>query len=219
MKSTLEYEKIKRTLSLARLSTYENSSNTLPEALQLYQWNSNVSGAFLPCLHICEVSIRNSVSEVLLKVHGNQWAWEPGFMHSLSYKPKLNLEKVGKKFKKNKNINKVIPELDFVFWQSMFTARNDSNLWLPHFNNTFVYADSNIGVDVLRAEIYDDLDKIRKFRNRIAHHEPIFQRDLLAIYQSIVRLVGYRCCNTSQWLENNEIVLDLINNKPTFSSS
>lgn len=35
-----------------------------PEALDLYAWNAKVSGAFLAPLHICEVVIRKSVSEV-----------------------------------------------------------------------------------------------------------------------------------------------------------
>lgn len=220
MKSTLEQEKIKTVLSPARLSTYENACDTIPEALELYQWNANVSGAFLPCLHICEVAIRNAISEVLFKVHGQRWAWEMGFIRTLpnprrGYSAKENLEYVGKKFN---NVNKIVPEMNFVFWQGMFTARYDNSLWLPHFKDTFGNANCSLGVAVLRASMYKDLEMIRKLRNRIAHHEPIFQKDLLASYQTIIEIVGYRCCATSQWLESNETVLELINNRPIFNS-
>src|SRR5699024_10974682 len=112
------------------------------------------------------------------------------------------------------NINKVIPEMNFVFWQGMFTVRNDQNLWLPHFEDTFSGANCSSGIDVLRERMYKDLDTIRRLRNRIAHHEPIFQENLVLIYQTIIKIVKYRCCVTSQWLEENATVLELIEHKP-----
>jgi len=61
---------IKRSLSDSRLSTYENVTfNGAPlnteQALKLYAWNAQISAAFFAPLHLCEVVIRNAVSEAI----------------------------------------------------------------------------------------------------------------------------------------------------------
>lgn len=213
MKSTIEYEKIRNTLSLARLSTYENkySDDDKLEALKLYQWNSEVSGAFLPCLQICEVVIRNSIAEVLAKVHGDNWAWNQGFKRTLKKHHRENLEKIGNKFNK---IDKVIPELNFVFWQSMLTSRNDKSLWKPHLRDVFTNIEQDKSIEDLRESLYNNIEEIRLLRNRIAHHEPIFDKDLLKIYLIITEIVKYRCDITCTWLETNQTVLEKIEKKP-----
>ena len=40
------------------------------------------------------------------------------------------------------------------------------------------------------------LDYLRTFRNRIAHHEPIFGRHLAADYTSILEVAGWICPDT-----------------------
>lgn len=216
MNSTVNPEMIKNTLSLQRLSTYEKQASDLEGALKLYLWNANLSGAFFPCLHICEVTIRNAVSEVLFRLHGNQWPWDIGFINTLpnprhGYNPRNNLKQARDKLS---DVNKVIPELNFVFWQTMFTRRHDEQLWLPHFRTMFPNADSNTEIAALRGEIFNDLEKIRKLRNRIAHHEPIFKRNLEADYQAIIKIIGYRSQDTAQWLASNQEVVSLLSNKP-----
>lgn len=51
------------------MSTYEKAVKSSglddPAALALYVWNAEVSGAFMAPLHICEVVIRNAVSDAL----------------------------------------------------------------------------------------------------------------------------------------------------------
>ena len=81
--STLDYQRIQNSLSAVRLSTFEQATKTLPQALELYQWNMQVSAAFLPCLQLCEVVTRNSVAQVLTFRHGNRWAWERGYIGTL----------------------------------------------------------------------------------------------------------------------------------------
>ncbi|MFX7776723.1 hypothetical protein ABTJ98_22060, partial [Acinetobacter baumannii] len=68
---------------------------------------------------------------------------------------------------------KVIAELRFVFWQKLFTGRHDVRLWLPHIAAAFPLAPAGNAAS-LRGRIYDDLEALRRLRNRLAHHEPIF---------------------------------------------
>lgn len=72
----------------------------------------------------------------------------------------------------------VIPEFKFVFWQTMFTSRFDVRIWDPHLRAVMPHLDPSKTVQQLRGLIYTELEQLRKLRNRIAHHEPIFMRTL-----------------------------------------
>ncbi|QDQ88948.1 hypothetical protein FMZ60_16090 [Alcaligenaceae bacterium SJ-26] len=65
---------VREALSAARMETYERAvggdGECNPAALRLYAWNADVSGALLPPLHVCEVVIRNVVSDALAAVYG-----------------------------------------------------------------------------------------------------------------------------------------------------
>lgn len=55
---------------------------------------------------------------------------------------------------------------------------------------------------------------VRGLRNRIAHHEPVFQRNLDADYARIERLVGWRCPRTKTWMNEIDMVRELLKVKP-----
>ena len=65
---------VKWALSAARLSTFERATGKFGhrdvEPLVLYQWNARISGAFMPVFHICEVVVRNAISEALELTYG-----------------------------------------------------------------------------------------------------------------------------------------------------
>lgn len=52
-----------------------------------------------------------------------------------------------------------------------------------------------------------DIDQIRELRNRIAHHEPIFQRDLLVDYQNIRNfLSASQSPSFMDWLDSHQTI-------------
>ena len=62
--------------------------------------------------------------------------------------------------------------------------------------------------------IFSDLDQIRKLRNRIAHHEPIFTRNLDDDFKKIADLVKFRCPVTARWLVEKQRATVIIAAKP-----
>jgi len=209
-------EAVKNSLSASRISTYEAVTIDLETALKLYQWNAEVSGSLLPALHICEVTIRNAISYILESVYGHRWAWEQVFISSLpnpkfGYNARKDLESARRGAS---SIGKVIPELKFVFWQKMFTSRHDGRLWDKHLDLAFPNLDTSKTIQERREMIYNDLEKIRTLRNRIAHHEPIFIRDLSNDYQKILSLVSYHCHVTATWLDEHQRATEVIAQKP-----
>jgi hypothetical protein len=213
-------QSVRNALSAARMATYEAAAgvtrNDDPAALELYAWNAQVSAALLAPLHICEVVIRNSVADALESVYGASWPWSSVFELSLpapgiGYSPRRDLQNVSQH---QTSTGKIIPELKFVFWQKMFTSRHDSRVWTPHMMHVLPNLDPAKSVGQLRFEIYNSLEEIRKLRNRIAHHEPIFTRNLSDDLQGIVDLIELRCKVTADWMMSNQQASAFIAKRP-----
>lgn len=211
---------IKNALAAARIATYEAATTTtpqLPGALALYAWNAQVSAAMMAPLHICEVVVRNAVADALTAVYGPNWPWEDVFVISLpapsrGYNARADLLKVRSG---QLTTGKVIPELKFVFWQTLFTKRFDDRIWQKHLHTVMPHLNATKTISQLRQLIYGELDQLRKLRNRIAHHEPIFKRNLADDFLKIQELIALRCPITSAWMEGNQHATALIAAKPT----
>ena len=215
MTATAADQAIKVALSAARVGTYEAATTAmpiLPGALALYSWNAQVSAALMTPLHICEVVVRNAVSDAIEAVHGPRWPWNNAFLRSLpnppiGFSPRQDLDKVRDKYA---TTGKVIPELKFVFWQKMFTGRFDGDIWNLHLRAVFPHLNPDTNVQGLRKRIHDELEKLRLLRNRIAHHEPIFSRNLANDFQNVQELIAFRCPHTLAWMVANQNATALI---------
>jgi hypothetical protein len=206
-------------LSQTRLLTYERAVAATgyikSAAVDLYDWNAQVSAAFMAPLHICEVVIRNAVSDALTAIYGAQWPWSSSFERSLpspprDYNPRRDL--ITARHSQH-SAGKVVAELKFVFWQKMFTDRHDVRIWNHHLRRVLPHADANKTVTRIRQEIYADLERIRFLRNRIAHHEPIFKRDLYEDFRRITELIELRSKPTANWMRANQRVTEFLANQ------
>lgn len=109
---------------------------------------------------------------------------------------------------------KVIPELSFVFWEKMFTGRFDLQIWSKHLTVVMPYLNPAWNIQVARGKINKDLNKIRGLRNRIAHHEPIFNRALAAEFSLIEELINFRCPVTAAWMVKHQQAQPFFSTKP-----
>lgn len=56
--------------------------------------------------------------------------------------------------------------------------------------------------------------KIRELRNRIAHHEPLIRRNLSEDYAAILRLLGWICPETREWVRKHASVPAVLRMRP-----
>lgn len=212
------------------MGTYTVATQRVPHAhgaIGLYSWNAQISAAFMYPLHLCEVVIRNAVSEALAIAHGPRWPWDQGFLLSLPqpagqnlFRPRDAVVSAADKATRSArggtipSTDKAIAEMSFAFWESMFTKRFDPGIWQNQLMTLFPNTLPGMQYFSLRAEIYQALGTLRKLRNRIAHHEPIFSRPLEAEFLMIERLIRYRCNDTADWLLQTQEVQRLLSLKP-----
>ena len=203
-------------LSAPRFATYLAEKNgDKSKALALYQWNLELFSAFIVPLQICEVSVRNCIVSAIEKTYGENWPWERSFEISLrdpqrSYSPRRNLTDL----RHLPTTGKIVADLRFIFWEKMFTHGHDGAIWNAHFRTVFPHTDPDTSVQALRAEGYEALHKIRDLRNRIAHHEPIFRRDIHEEYGRIREVIRWSNPTAADWIDKIETVTLMASTKP-----
>lgn len=205
-------------LSAPRFATYLRfTDNDRTRALNLYQWNLQVSAAFMVPLHVLEVSLRNAIVEAIEGVHGGAWPWTQGFIRSLpnpgppAYNPKRDLSTCSGRYP---TAGKVVAELKFAFWEGMLTKRHQERLWDAHFSNVFPDSPRDMALNEKRNRLREDVENIRLLRNRIAHHEPIFPRDLQGDFDRILRCIEWRNSATATWVREIETVQAFLQIRP-----
>lgn len=206
-------------ISAPRFATYlQATSNDRERALALYEWNLTLSAAFIVPLQVCEVAVRNGVAEAIERVHGANWPWSNGFLRSLprskrptDYNPEVDLRSVAAR---QPTTGKVVADLKFAFWEKIFTAGQDSRIWDAHFRACFPGAPASLTIAQARTIAHADLKAIRLLRNRIAHHEPIFNRNIADEYRRIHEMTGWRSQVAAAWMNRKQGVTALIPLKP-----
>jgi len=209
-------------LSLPRFNSYQNSSISIEGALKLYQWNIELSSAYLVPLHFYEVILRNCVSNAIEASYTHSWHNDQSFINSLNIRNKESINKAISKAKQNRRVNNpsigaVIAEMYFIFWERMFTNRYDNAIWGVHLNTVLPNSPSILHFSRKRTTIFDSTNKIRKLRNRIAHHEPIFNSNRfnhIEIVADIEKIISWRCIETKKWLNQRNKVLTILSKKP-----
>lgn len=212
----MPHQSIEKTLSISRFSTYKKA--TLPQngqecpiaALALYEWNAKLSGHFFFPLHVYEVVLRNAISDAIALRYENNWYESGTFINSLKLQERNILADAVKK--DGKSVGKVLPEIQFSWFENMLTKKHDGRIWEKHIKIIFPFAPTELDHKQIRKKLKENCYVIRKFRNRCGHHEPIFNNpNLHNIYPMIAETIKWRCNDTHNWLNKNEEVTALLN--------
>ncbi len=202
-------EALKTTISVDRLSTYlQTTENNEEKALKLYLWNTRISATFYIPLQGLEICLRNTLHTALSEKYDEEWYNYINFLDNRAYELIDSAKKQVKRLHEEVNAPHVVAELSFGFWLSLLNKQYHQSLWIPCFGRKFSNARKP------RAKIHRELDHLRILRNRVAHHEPIFTRHLEKDYKSITRTIGWMCETTSKWVDENNSVIDILNERP-----
>lgn len=192
-------------ISTARLRPYLDAcSGDSTRAVRLYTWNLEISAAFWGEIHVLEVTLRNAIHDQLAhRYRRKDWWQDPRAKLHHVMKSQLDdafREAAKTAAKKNRPpvAGDVVASLSLGFW-SGFTGSGrglqyETLYWQPALHKAFPNYQGQ------RSDLSRTLDSIRLFRNRIAHHEPIFGRHLAADHQSIVRVAGYLSNDASAYI-------------------
>jgi len=186
-------------LSNKRLEGYKGGSgNDLSKILHRYNYNIELSNEFYPLLSIFEVAFRNSL-HLSWADHLQDSSWICHYQkHRLANIERLkNQEAMNELTNKRKPIdeNELIAELNLGFWVNLFDYRY-LEINKKTIKNNFPNA-TNKQRDIFK--IKSQLNDIRNLRNRIFHHEPIWNWSNLQEFLENLK-------NLIQWM-NQDLLL------------
>lgn len=194
------FSQIESSLSPARLGRYLGAAGSDKHyALRLYVWNGRLCEAFYLPSQLAEVATRNAIHRALYEKHGANWFSQGAFLCTLPARLKDELEDVMRTEKAAHgaatSVNHFVSGLSLGFWQHLLTKNYEGVFWPSYFPRCF----PNKPGHVSRETLYDSVDSFRVFRNRIAHHKPIFDRAPKSEYQNLLQLISW-VCEETHWL-------------------
>jgi len=186
------YAGIEATLSAARVGRYLAAAKGDKHlALRLYVWNARICEAFYLPLQLTEVVIRNHVHAGVLRRYGPDWPSKGAFACTLPSRLKGEMEGTIRKERVNHGtkltINHVVAGLSFGFWTHLLTKNYDHLLWKGGVHHAFKSAPP----ELTREKLHTSVERIRAWRNRIAHHFAIFDKGPTAEYQHLLQVARW----------------------------
>jgi hypothetical protein len=212
--SSLSDARLVELLSTERLGTYlAGCEGELGAALQLYRWNAAVSAALWQPLGHLEVAMRNTMSTALAERHhrsGLAGSWLDDVDRSLDGRARSDIAVARRRVRqkgKRPSDSQTISELGFGFWRFLITRRHTA-LW-PDLASAFAGAP-----DRRRETVEDPVARLHELRNRIAHHQRIWNRDLAARYADVLLVAGYLDADLPAWIARSCAVPALLRARP-----
>lgn len=231
----MRFQKVRLYLSSSRIDRYQIAAgNNSTKSVKLYKANLKIAQSFHPLLGILEVTLRNRINTILSGYFVDpDWIinQKNGFMidPSLTYRDnrtgrmitndylKTSVEKSERRLRRLRipvTSGKIIADQNLGFWTDLFEL-SLYRILRGRPIQIFNHLPAGIG----RTEVCDRLNKVRKFRNRINHNEPIcfignnidfnYAED---VYNSIIELVSWIDPELVDWIKNMDSVMIKINN-------
>lgn len=196
MRTIITNEALERTLTRERLEKYLSATGQdLDAALKLYEENTRLSEAFYTPLQSVEICLRNCIHEQLTGRYGDEWYRNQDA--PLNQDSRRMIADVIEELRKDRRPvipGQIVAELKFAFWVGLLGPRYDANLWRTVLYKAFL-ADGGKP----RSTVHGRFNAIRRFRNRVAHHEPVFERPLQQIHDEIIEAIRWMCRETANW--------------------
>ncbi|HET7229338.1 MAG TPA: Abi family protein [Longimicrobium sp.] len=203
-----------RGLSRQRLDSYRHvMDQDEADHVARYLWNMALSGTLQSVLSVFEITLRNAIFNTSVKLVDTTRlqmpdipCWLDARNSTLLYADEAAEVQRAKMYLSNdpdrRTPGHLVAKLPFGFWVQL-TARvynelrdDGPKLWprgLPYvYPNKWPVGSRKVVPDHLDREmIFSRLHEIRKLRNRIAHHEPIWELDLRAEYDNVLEVLGW----------------------------
>ena len=210
-------DELEASLSYERLDTYLAAARGgRARAIRLYAWNTAVSAAFYGPLQGLEIALRNAMHRELAERYGPAWYDDPnagldrGALDRVTG-ARVEMARAGH----GNEASRVVAALSFGFWVSLTgsggqltsgpKANYEMTLWRPALRRVFPHRET-----LTRKQAHSPLNDLRTLRNRIAHHEPIFARDLAGDYRRILDVAGWISPTMATWIGRHSRVSDLL---------
>lgn len=206
---------IKRAVSEERLQAYatKGDSDSL-DAVARYIWNLALGAAMQPVLHVLEITFRNHIfdnsvkfideSKLKFRVVDCWLDADPTLLEGNEVRSVDGAKETLLRRRKPLTPGRLIARLGFGFWVGLCKRPYEQGrtsgpaLWPAMLNTGFPFLPK---AKRTRSQIYHRADRLRELRNRVSHHEPIWDRDMTAAHGEVLETIGWMNSGLASALE------------------
>ena len=132
--------------------------------------------AYIP-LSILEISLKNSINNLLTEKLGENWLENKDFLTNDSLRKIDEAKKILYTRAEHISKSKIIAELSFGFWVNLFKKPYEMKLRTKDISKIFTNLPPRKEKMINREVIYKELNHIRNFRNRVFHYEKVINKN------------------------------------------
>jgi len=187
-------------ISPGRLSTYlASTGGDKRQAVRLYAWNVAASAALWGDFNVLEIALRNALNDQLTVAAGQADWWNASIPFHRFEVTRLTqaVHEVTTEKGRSATPGHVVAELSLGFWTGLLGNKYHQRLWVPFLQHAFPHM---IGT---RRALHADLERLRRLRNRVAHHEPVFARNLAHDHGRTLAVLEMICAPARVWVAHD----------------
>lgn len=174
--------------------------------METYSWNSRVAAAGIVDVGHLEIAVRNAYDRELslrfpdwsVDERSSLFRLEQGVQRARARQRRRNQVSLSRVADAKRGLSsapthaEVVAALTFGFWANLTVAERTPTLWNPMLHRAFPRGTA-------RARVHDLVARVVKFRNRLAHNEPVFStrtglEDRLTEVQELFELIDPDAC-------------------------
>ncbi|WP_165070305.1 hypothetical protein [Marisediminicola senii] len=180
-----------------------------PEAMRLYMWNVEASAALLGAYAAVEVGVRNAMHNELSGIFGRAdwWSKAPLGTNDFDYVKEAESYLNRRKLNGQWGPGHVVAELKTSFWEGLLVNKYHASLWERGLKHAFPHYQGR------RDSLRQRMERLRMLRNRAAHHEPIFARDLNIDHQFMCDLASFIEPDLQTWVSSHSRLPSIVSNR------
>ena len=180
-------------------------------ALALYKWHGELAAACFGAMHHFEVLVRNAIDSELAQGDPESpltatWLLDFDILRTDGVKQVIvAAERLGKD--QGITRSRIVAGLPFGFWAGLFGGRYE-DLWRGRLRHAFAHAGE-------RKELSVPMESLRRFRNRLAHHDSILQQAVDARHRDMLRVASFIDPAAESWLKSMSGIAGLLAQRPS----
>ncbi len=191
-------------------------------ALRLYEWNTRLSAALVHDTAHFEVGLRNAYDRALTAYlpATRHWTAEGDVVFAPIFRMKKG-RKVDVNERRRDELNralrfaggrgaspgKVIAQLNLGFWRYLTSSAHEVSIWRPALHHAYPSGTRRTDVD-------GAIGRLHELRNRIAHHEPLLTRDIVALHDDLLHIAGLLNRNLCAYISHHSEVRGILARRP-----
>ena len=186
------FNRLRRAISEQRIIPYRQEPvNVETRAFAAYAWNIALCESLYPALNGLEIVLRNSIHDAATaEFRNDQW-----FNQLRLSKSRDAIHRAHQELNRIRSqgglitAGELVAQLNFGFWIGLFDSRYEQQLWPSLLRPVFPHMPRRLRQ---RSELARRLHRIRLIRNRVFHHEPLWNRqDLADQHTQIIEMIGW----------------------------